>query len=198
VAEKKTVFLTRREKDILDLMFNEAEDVGSNTLRICKPPSDIRNEIEQNYPGLKAFHVTSSQKKLVQFGFLIRLPTIGDREFLSGVKLPSTFEINQALLFGCNIEIIAKRKAGYQPGAQRKPPVTIDKTKTTLKRAKQLVARFKSEIVVLGKRALVARKKVAELDKQLEEKREIVKVVSDLLAVKRKNLKNLGLLPEVE
>lgn len=197
MSEKQVVEITQRENDIFEIMLAKSEEVlGSVIKRVCFPPAQIMAQLKAKYPEIKIFHIPSSQKKLEDVGLVRRIPDTGSGQTVGSKRPPSTFEIKMDLYENCEIVIIKKRKTGYKPGTFKKPPVTLDKTKTTIKKAKQLLEKKKVELERLNKKGLKMRQALACHDAEVNDLREIIQVVGDLLAVKRKNLKNLGLLPE--
>jgi hypothetical protein len=197
--KKNVLQMTQREKDIVDFMFAAAKPVlGCNKQRVCIPPSAIRDDLLEKYSYMKVFHVTASQKNLEALGLIFRISDAGTGEAVCGARPASTFEINSEFYLGSEIEIISKRKTGYPAGSYKKPPVTLDKTKTTLKQARELLSKVNNKIDFLDKHNLALMKKLAKNNEDRAFMHEVKTVVSNLLAVKRKNLKNLGLLDEIE
>jgi hypothetical protein len=198
MSDKKNVLqMSQREKDIADIMFVAAKFVlGCDKKRVCLSPSKIRDMLKQSHPEIKVFNVVSSQKNLEFLGLLLRIKDAGTGETVGSARCTLTFEINEELYQNSNIEIILKRKTGYKAGTYKKPPVTTDKTKTTLKRAKELIGKIDAKVVVLEKESLALRKKLAKVDESVVFLREARSVIADLLAVKRRNLKKLGIIIE--
>jgi hypothetical protein len=197
--EEDALEMTQREKDILDTMIAATRTVlDSDKKRVCFPPSAIRNVLQGKYPDLKVFHVTSSQKNLELLGLITKILEAGNGEKICGAVPPSTYEINEEFYRQRKVVIIAKHKPRNPAGTFKKPPVTLDKTKATLKNARELLARKKLELEVLGKEHLALKKNLDLKEARLNDTRDVIKVISDLLAIRRKNLKRLGLLKDVE
>jgi len=194
--DKKVLKMTQREQDIMKVMIKEANTtLGSDEIKRTRlAPSDIRDNLKEKYPDITRDHVVSSQKNLEHLGLIVKIPNAGDGKLVSGALPPTTFDIREEVYNACEVETITKRKTGYAKGTHKKPPVTIDKTKTVLKRARELVEKKKIKLDLRGKQGMALRKKLAKNDEEVASLREDIRVIADLLAIKNKNLRRVGLI----
>lgn len=180
--KKQILEITQREYDVLEVMKKNPQSVlGGQSVRVYLPPSKIRDLLKEKYPQIKSYEVVASRDNLEHLGLIKKVPNERPKG-TSGAVPPSVYELNQSLLDAAEFVFVAKRKSGYKKGTYKKPKITHDKTKATLRAARNLLEKKKKEIEKKSKRS-------AALLKRIKELKEDARVISELLALRESALK---------